>query len=107
MRKLGTLRGPDECGAADDAGKRDSRPPGDAGAGVCGPEVAEIGCAAGSVEPADFPDCAISGEKPTPEAAGGEKAEGESGAAAEEKGGKEVGKAEGAKSGETSGKKKE
>jgi chemotaxis protein MotB len=46
-------------------------------------------------------------KKPTPEAAGGEKAEDESGAGAEEKSDKEAGKTEGAKSGETSEKKKE
>jgi len=46
-------------------------------------------------------------KKPTPEAAGGEKAEGEGGAGAEEKGGKEAGKTEGTKGAEPGGKKKE
>jgi chemotaxis protein MotB len=46
-------------------------------------------------------------KKPSPESAGGEKTEGEGGAGAEEKGGKEAGKARGAKGAETGEKKKE
>jgi len=38
-----------------------------AGAWVCGPAVKETGCATGSLEPANFLDCAVSGEKPGPE----------------------------------------
>lgn len=59
-QELGTVGGSRERGEAPDAAERNRRRPGDAGARICGSAIAENGCAAGSIEPADIFDCAIS-----------------------------------------------